>query len=132
MKHLITLLTLTVFLFGGLQLEAAPQKRSKKTYKISRYLKLTPSQKRKLKKITRKNKSKVFALKKRGVYKKRLLKKAMASNASEQKIRRINGEINTLQQQIKKIKFKKTLSIRKVLSKEQRKKFFSLKKSKTL
>ena len=56
------------------------------------------------------------------------MSEAMMSDASETELRKIHGEISSLQTQMKSKRFEKMLKIRKILSPEQRKTFFEMKR----
>jgi Spy/CpxP family protein refolding chaperone len=95
--------------------------------KIFKQLELTKEQKVQLKTMRKNSKGQMKSLRTEKKKVRKELKQAMRSNTPDTKLRSLHNEITRLQNKIKDQRFEKMLAIRKILTPEQREKFFDLK-----
>ncbi len=94
---------------------------------IFKQLDLSEKQRTELKALRENNKDNMKSLKEQKKKFRKEMNEAMASDASESQLRTLHNEITRLKNKIKDTRFEKMLSIRKILTQEQRVKFFKLK-----
>lgn len=128
MKLMVKQLLVVAFVFGFTISSQARAGRHKGDFheKILKQLNLTTEQAAQLKAIKQSEKADIKKMRedKKALHDK--MKQALASDSSEEALRKIHNQKMDLRKQIADARFEKMLSVRKILTSEQRKKFHEL------
>jgi len=125
MKNLLAVALLVTFVAPASFAKGGGHKAHKKIFKK---LDLTDEQKKSLETMRKEQGDSMKALRQKKKTLRESMDSALIGDASEAKLRGIHSELTTLQTQIKTKRFEKMLKIRNILSPEQRKTFFEMKK----